>query len=133
MERQTLLETPSVSLWYYPKEGIIHHEIRQYVFGAELRKLLTTGGEALKKNHARKWLSDDRKNGPLSKEDGQWADKVWLPPIVAAGWNTWAMVQPELVIGQMNVKQFTDGFAKRGLTVKVFDDPARAMAWLAGL
>lgn len=133
MERQTILDTPGASLWYYPKEKIVHHQIHRYVCGPELRELLTRGGEVLKKNGARKWLSDDRKNGPLSKEDGQWADQIWLPPVVAAGWNTWAMVHPELVIGQMNVKQFTDGFAKKGLTVKVFDDPAKAMAWLAGL
>ncbi len=133
MERESILSTPAASLWSYPKLKIVHHEIHKYIFGPELREVLTRGGEVLRANHAHKWLSDDRKNGPLTKEDGQWANDVWRPGVIAAGWNAWAMVQPAMVIGQMNIKQFTDSFAKLGLKVRVFDAPEPAMDWLTGV
>lgn len=130
MDKQVIFESPAATLWYHPDDRIVHHEVHKFIYGAALRELLTKGGEVLKKNHARKWLSDDRKNGALSKDDGEWAAKVWQPPMVAAGWNTWAMVQPEAVIGQLNIRKFTENFLAMGLNVKVFSDPAPALTWL---
>jgi hypothetical protein len=130
MDRQIILDTPGATLWYYPATRLVHHEIHRYIFGKEFRDLLLKGTEVLRQNRGTRWLSDDRKNGALSKDDGQWTVDVWLPPTLAAGWKAWAMVQPESVIGQMNIKKFTDGMLARGLKVQVFADPAPAMAWL---
>lgn len=130
MDKQVILDSPSATLWYHPADRIVHHEVHKFLHGPALRELLTKGGEILKLNRARKWLSDDRKNGALSKEDGEWAATVWQPGIVAAGWNTWAMVQPEAVIGQMNIKKFTENFLALGLKVKVFREPGEALTWL---
>jgi hypothetical protein len=130
MERQTIVSTPSAVLWYYPAAGIVHHEIKHFIHGQELRDLLSRGAEVLISHHATKWLSDDRRNGALSKEDGEWADTVWRPPVIAAGWRVWAMVPPESVVGHMDIAKYTAAIAALGLKVRSFADPVTALAWL---
>jgi hypothetical protein len=131
MERQTILATPSAMLWYYPAAGgIVHHEIKRFIHGQELRDLLSRGSEVLIERHATKWLSDDRKNGALSKEDAAWAESVWRPPVLAAGWRAWAMVPPESVVGHMDISKYTAAAGALGLKVRTFSDPVTALAWL---
>jgi hypothetical protein len=130
MERQTILTTPSVLLWYYPATGIVHHEIRRFIHDQEFRDLLAKGAEVFRERHATKWLSDDRKNGALSKEDAEWAETVWRPPMLAAGWRAWAMVPPESVVGHMDISRYTAAIAALGLKVRSFSDPVAALAWL---
>ena len=79
---------------------------------------------------ATKWLSDDRKNGPLNTSDSDWARDDWFPRALAAGWKYWAVVLPELLIGQMNMQLFTTRYSKAGVTVRVFSDPDDALCWL---
>jgi len=115
------------------EKRIIHHEFKQFIHGERLREALTTGVELMKKHKATKWLSDDRKNGPLPKADGEWARTVWFPGAVKAGWKTWAVVLPEMVVGQMNMQDFIDQYQKQGIEARVFTSPQQAMAWLAGV
>jgi hypothetical protein len=39
-------------------------------------------------------------------------------------------VQPEKVIGQMNMKNLIEQYAKQGITAKMFSDPDEALEWL---
>lgn len=130
MDRETILATPSAMLWYYPGPGIVHHEIKRFIYGQEFRGLLSRGAEVLKQHHATKWLSDDRRNGALSKEDAEWAEGVWRPDVLAAGWKVWAMVPPESVLGHMDISRYTAAIAALGLKVRTFSDPVAALAWL---
>jgi hypothetical protein len=130
MPREIIFENGHVTLWYYPETKIIHHKFHKFVSGKNLREPLTAGLELLRKNGAVKWLSDDRENSALPQEDGLWATNEWFPRAVAAGWKFWALVQPQNVIGQMNIKRFVSDYSRRGVTVKVFDDPDDALAWL---
>lgn len=130
MEREIVLETAGAALFYYPRFGIVHHEIRAHLHGEEFRRLLLRGADLLQRHHATKWLSDDRGNAPLSREDGVWTQDVWLPPVLEAGWRHWAMVPPTSEDGQRNTRVFTDTMAALGLSVRLFSDPAEALAWL---
>ena len=130
MAPTTLYESSYVTLWYHPEKKIIHHQIHKFVFGEEFRKFLLIGTDALKKNHAPKWLSDDRNNSVLRKEDVEWGITNWFPQTVQAGWKFWAIVQPEKVIAQMNMQTLVDDYAKAGIVAKFFTDPDAAMAWL---
>jgi hypothetical protein len=69
-------------------------------------------------------------NGPLLKEDEAWAKTNWFPNVVKAGWKFWAIVMPAQVIGQLNMKRFVDDYAKAGITVSVFSESDKALAWL---
>ena len=125
-----LLETDKVALYYYPAEKIVHHELKSFVFGEQFRSVLEKGLEAFERFGATKWLSDDRGNGPLTSEDSTWALTEWAPRVMRAGWKFWAVVMPEKVLGQLNMKRWIKEYAERGVTVRAFTDPNEAMDWL---
>jgi hypothetical protein len=132
-ERVVLVEESVCSLWYYPKEKIVHHELRAFVHGARFRNLLDKGLDAFKQHGACKWLSDDRGNNALSQDDAEWAMSDWAPRVIAAGWKYWAVVMPEKVMGQINMKRWIKEYSDRGVTVQHFTDPNLAFEWLARL
>ena len=130
MQRQTIIETPFASLWYYPAERIVHHQIHKFIYGAAFRELLMKGAEVLKANGATKWVSDDRNNGALSSEDKAWADTSWQPQVIRSGWKTWAIVLPETIVGQMSIRRIIRENELLSLEVQVFTSPEEALAWI---
>ena len=129
--RQAIIETPFASLWYYPEERIVHHQIHRFIFGEAFRELLTKGAEVMKENGATRWVSDDRNNGALSTEDKAWADTIWRPMALRSGWKTWAIVLPETVVGQMNIRRIIQAEEVRCLEIQLFTSPDDALAWIA--
>ena len=80
---------------------------------------------------ATKWLSDDRQNAALSKEDFEWSTSIWRPRAVEAGWRYWALVLPEKITGQMSLqKVLIDFYGDSPVTFLLFNDPAEGMTWL---
>jgi hypothetical protein len=136
MERKplprSLIDNDSVALWYHPGKKIVHHEFRKFVHGKEFRDVLEKGLEAFRQYGACKWLSDDRGNGPISPADAEWARNDWAPRVISAGWKYWAVVLPEGVLGQMNMKRWIDEYGQQGVAAQAFSDPAVAMTWLEG-
>lgn len=130
MSTVTVLENEYASLWYHPEAKVVHHQFHKYIFGDAFRSVLSTGVEVMKKNGAHKWLSDDRNNSAVSKEDAEWGEAVWTPQVIGAGWKYWAVVLPEKVVGQMSLKRFMDDYSLRGVKVQVFSDPDKALKWL---
>jgi len=129
----TILDTEYATLWLHEDKKIVHHKVKKYIHSQNLQQLLMKGYETLKKNRCKKWLSDDLNNGPLGKEDEAWAKAKWFPEVVRAGWKYWAIVMPAQVIGQLNMKRFVDDYAKAGITVSVFSEPDKALAWLESM
>jgi hypothetical protein len=125
-----MLDNEHATLWYDDERGIVHHQFHRHMHGEAFRQVLNQGTALMQANGATKWLSDDRANAALKTEDSEWAQTDWFPRTMAAGWKFWALVQPEMVIGQLNMRRFTESYAKQGLTVAVFSDPARAREWL---
>ena len=130
MRRETVIETPFASLWYYPAERIVHHQIHKFIYGEAFRELLMKGAEVLEANRATKWVSDDRNNGALRSEDKTWADTCWQPLVIRAGWKTWAIVLPETIVGQMNMRRVVQGEGPLRLEVQLFTSPEEALAWI---
>jgi hypothetical protein len=131
MQPINILEDPSYTLRYHPDDKIVHHELRAYVHGQRFRNILDRGLDTFKKYGATKWLSDDRGNNALTPEDAQWAQSDWAPRVMAAGWKFWAVVMPEKVMGQINMRKWIKEYSDRGVTVRAFTDPDEAYAWLA--
>ena len=127
---EILIETEALRLLYRRDDKIVHHEIRQFVHGAQLRNMLERGLQVMEKHKADKWLSDDRGNGPLKPADEEWAKTQWFPRAVTAGWKHWAVVMPEAVLGQMNMRRWIELYAQRGMNAHPFDDPQLALKWL---
>jgi hypothetical protein len=131
-EARVLIDTEAASLRYYPATRIIHHELRRFVHGDDFRRILEEGLRVFIEHSACKWLSDDRGNGALKPADADWALNDWGPRVIAAGWKYWAVVLPEKVIGQMNMRRWIDTYASLGVTAMAFTNPRRAMTWLEG-
>jgi hypothetical protein len=127
---EVIIDSDAVSLRYHPRSKIVHHEIRRFVHGEDFREILEKGLAVLKQHMASKWLSDDRGNGPLKPADADWALNDWAPRVMAAGWKFWAVVMPEKVLGQMNMKRWIQTYAEQGVTARAFSDPDEAMTWL---
>ena len=130
MQPLTLLETEVISMWIYPERKMVHHVMKAYCFGAELRGALMTGAEAMERHGATKWLSDDRANSAVPPDDEEWAMQVWLPRVRAAGWRHWAAVQPDKIIGQINLARWVRSMSELGINARMFADPDEAMRWL---
>ena len=125
-----ILDNDAVSLRYYPGKKIVHHELKKFVHGETFRNVLEQGLALFKEYGAFKWLSDDRGNGALKPTDAEWALSDWAPRVMAAGWRYWAVVMPEKVIGQMNMRRWIETYAAQGVTAQAFTDPDEAFRWL---
>jgi hypothetical protein len=130
MPKEVIYDSPFATMWYHTDKKIVHHEIHKFIFGEEFHKFLLIGTEAIKKNRAKKWLSNDRSNSVLRKEDIDWGMVNWMPQTVQAGWKYWAIVQPEKAIAQMNMAQLVKVYADAGIVAKFFSDEDQAMKWL---
>ena len=60
----------------------------------------------------------------------EWGMSNWFPQTIQAGWKYWAIVQPEKVIAQLNMKKLVEDYAKAGIVAKFFSNPEEAMKWL---
>jgi hypothetical protein len=127
-----LLDNKFATLWYHPDTKIVHHQFHKFVYGEAFREVLNAGAEAMKKYRAEKWLSDDRQNSALKQKDLDWANTDWLPRVQAAGWKFWAIVQPENVLGRLNMQKAAQLPTGNGVMTRMFGDPDEAMAWLVG-
>jgi hypothetical protein len=126
----TVLQSPLFTLYYHPGTRIVHHEIRQFVTGQDFRDLLTAGSDVLRKNMARKWLSDDRGQWVLAKEDVDWSEAHWAPQTARSGWKYWAIVRAEKVLAKIAMEQLVAKYGKLGVKAQFFTDPRDGMAWL---
>lgn len=126
----SIVENDQISLWLYPGRQMIHHQMKVYCYGDRFREALNKGTEAMERYRVTKWLSDDRANGALPVEDTDWAEQVWFPKTKAAGWRHWSIVQPERIIGQINLARFVKKYAQLGINTRMFSDPDEAFKWL---
>jgi hypothetical protein len=129
-QKISIVENDQISLWVYPGRKMIHHQMKAYCYADKFREALVKGAEAMERYRATKWLSDDRANGALPAEDTAWAEQIWFPRTKAAGWRHWSVVQPEKVIGQINLARFVKKYAELGINARMFGDPDEALKWL---
>ncbi len=125
-----IIDNENATLRYYPGSKIVHHTFHQPTTGESFREIVNTGVELLRKNHASKWLSDDRKNGPLTADDTEWGKVNWFPQALEAGWKYWALVVPPDIKARLNLKEFVEAFSLQGVRIMVFTTPEEGLAWL---
>jgi hypothetical protein len=133
MSKIIIEDNAFATLWYHPEKKIVHHEFHKFFYGDAFHAFLLKGTETMKKNGAKKWLSDDRKYPVLRNEDMTWALANWFPQTVQAGWKYWAIVQPEAIIAKMNMEKVAETYAQAGIIAKHFSTPDEAQKWLESL
>ena len=129
-ERQLILQTDHVALWYYRELRIVHHQMVQAPSSEAFRELLSAGAETLERFSAIKWLSDDRGNTLLRPKDEKWADSEWLPRVLKAGFKFWAIVLPKAAIGKLNMRRLANEHVRRGIVSRIETSPYTAFEWL---
>lgn len=130
VEQTVILENEWGIIRYIADGNYIHHTIYQDVNLQDVRHFLETGLEALIEYGATKWLSDDRKNGPVYPEDVEWSNTMWGPKAASNGWKYWALVVPEAVIGRASMIDVVDAYFHMGVRVQTFSDVEAAREWL---
>ncbi len=126
-----LIENEYVTLQYLPDKACLYHVVHKPYPDEELIKnVLNTGAAALTQYGICKWLSDDRKTGPMSPEFIQWGATEFNPRAIAAGWKYWANVVPEQVATAANIFTIMQGVFEMGLRMMVFTDTEKAVQWL---
>ncbi|MFZ5893345.1 MAG: hypothetical protein ACOY0T_19955 [Myxococcota bacterium] len=123
-------ENESAVLYFHPRVRIVHHQLRGFIRGEQFRTLLEEGLKLLQSRRASKWLSDDRLNAPVTPADERWIKTDWTPRALAAGWKYWAIVLPENVLGQMNMRRWIEAHGQLGVTAQSFSEPEAARRWL---
>jgi hypothetical protein len=131
MATLTVLDNAVFTLWYHEESKIVHHQIHQFIHGEMYRQCLLEGVALLKKYNAHKWLSDDRKNAAILQEDILWSTETWQVDAFEAGWQYWAIVMPEKMVGKLTIQNIlSNKIAPGNLTVQTFSDPDLARDWL---
>jgi hypothetical protein len=130
MPRIVIVTNEYITLEYLTDKKIIFHTIHKPVGGQLLRDVLNAGTETLDKYGACKWLSDDRKNGPLSEEDREWGFNDWNRRTIEMGWKYWALVVPQEVADAGTMTPTINALYDLGLRVMVFTEVEDALGWL---
>lgn len=136
MNKIEIYSCPYITVGYYPDHQLIYHTVHQPMGLDQMdiyKEALTLGGDALVKYGLSKWLSDDRKNGPVPIELLEWGNQEWNPRLLANGWKYWANVVPESLHAAGSLIPIIDAFYERGLRMMVFTQVEDALAWLDDL
>lgn len=131
MTKQVILSNDHFDLYYHDSEKIIHHVFKEKLDSESFPRVLNAGTKVLRENRATKWLSDNRRQvNVLTDEDNAWANNVWLPKTMRAGWKYWAIVVPDSMLNRADLVRYVDSFHGKGIIVKVFSDDKVAFTWL---
>ncbi len=133
MQPVTVVENEYITLQYVPDQKYIYHVIHKPIPDQPLRDALNAGSEALKKYGACRWLSDDRLNGPLSKEIQEFGFNDWGPRTIKAGWKYWADVVPQQLVAAGALAPVMEAYFGLGLRMQVFSSVEDASAWLGAM
>ncbi len=131
MEREQIINKDYMELWYHPASKIVHHKMKKILPDGGHEELLSTGAECMEKHGATKWLSDDSEMVVVREEANKWAEEVWLPRVLKAGFKYWAIVKPNSsVFGNMQITRFAKEYREKGIAAKIFDTVEQAIVWL---
>lgn len=130
MSRVTVVDNEYITVEYLPDKAIIAHVIHQPIGGQILRDAMSIGAKALAEYGVTKWLSDDRKNGPLSPDDIEWGCRHWSRVAIESGWQYWAVVLPEHVVAAGSLAPCMHKLFEMGVGIVAFHNPDTAMRWI---
>ncbi|MBI5958639.1 MAG: hypothetical protein HY866_07890 [Chloroflexi bacterium] len=125
-----IVDNKYITIKFLPDKKMIHHTVHQPISGQNLRDALTAGFNALQHYGVSKWLSDDRKNGPMSDEDRDWGAENINRRSLEAGWKYWALVVPQALVAAGSMVPTIEAMFDLGLRMMVFSTVEEAFEWL---
>lgn len=133
MPNISVFNSEYITVEYLPDKQMIYHVVHKPV--AENLKIfqaaLDAGTKALQQYRVAKWLSDDRKNGPLPPEQYEWLESTkWSLRTIQFGWKYWANVVPENLVAAGTLTPLIDELYQHGLRMNVFASMEAAQKWL---
>jgi hypothetical protein len=132
MQPIIVVDNEYITVRYLPDKKIVYHTVHKPIESRLFMEALDAGGEVLRQNGAHKWLSDDRKNGPLSPEMIA-GPKIWGPGMIAAGWKYWANVVPKDIMAAGALVPVMETLLELGLRMMVFTTVEDAFRWLESM
>ena len=129
---ETILENEFISILYYPEQKIIAHTVHQPISNMQLMEAMKVASNFLVENNVSKWLSDDRKNGPIENDIAE-ADmdyKEYNQRMIDAGWRYWANVIPTSLEAAYTLTPVMEEMHDMGLQMNVFTSYDEAFDWL---
>ena len=133
MQPVTVFDNEYIIVQYLPDKKCIYHEVRKPIPHLPLVDALNAGSAAIQKYGVCKWLSDDRKNGPLAKETQEFGFNDWGPRTIKAGWKYWADVVPKELVAAGALAPVMEAYFGLGLRMQVFSSVEEAQEWLDSL
>lgn len=130
MSAIVVVDNEYMTIECFPEKGLIAHTFHQPISGQPFRDAMDAGTEMLARHGCYKWLSDDRKNGPLTPEDIEWAFNDWNLRTIDVGWKYWGLVVPTDMVSASSLTRVIMDLNERGLRVKVSDNLEDAAEWL---
>ncbi|MCU0476886.1 MAG: hypothetical protein MUC99_12410 [Anaerolineae bacterium] len=130
MSSTIIVDTPQLTIEYRPEHKTIYHVVHEPISDEPLQDALMKATYFLRDHGVTKWLSDDRKNGPLSDAQLEWGFTVWNKLAVSYGWKFWALVVPVEVEAAGSMFPLMESLHENGLRMRVFTTTEDALAWL---
>ncbi len=130
MEKEVILDNENITIWYYNSEKIIHQQFHKLTHGNEFREALIEIAGMFEIRGATKYLSDDRKNTVINREDMEWLKTVWRPRVTKTKWEYWAIVLPDADQGRIVMEKIINEYFSLGITLELFVNPVEALNWL---
>ena len=133
MSEIMLVNNEYITMKYLVDIEVIYHTIHRPMSDQPLRDALLKGFNALRIYGVCKWVSDDRKNGPMTPEDREWGMVNLNQRAMEAGWKYWALVAPSEVVAAGSLFPTMTALQELGLRMAVFSDLEEAFAWIEPL
>lgn len=129
---EIIVSNAYITVEYVAARQLIYHTIHQPVNQQPdaFKDALEKGTDVLKEHGLCKWLSDDRKNGPLSQDILDWAMNGWYQRTIDAGWRFWGNVVPVELEAAGTLSPVIYQLNKMNLKMHLFTDLDQALAWL---
>lgn len=123
-------QSPKAKIEWFEEGSFVRKTFNGFIMGEEMQNAFMAGLEVLKQYEGQKWLSDNRYVKLYRPEDAEWINQVWFVEAKKAGWQYWAVLEPEDIFGQQSLRPFIVAFAQQGITLKVFHQMEEAIEWL---
>ena len=125
-----VLETKNAKVEWIPELRAVFKTFHGFIYGDELKEVFNFGVDLLKKNKGHSWISDNRKHKPYRAQDREWMQAVFIPNAIEAGWTYWALIEPQSVLGKLNMKGDENLITDFGVVSRKFGDVESAFSWV---
>jgi hypothetical protein len=124
------LDEPWVTIRWDEAHRCVHSEWKAFANSSEFRASLMRALDAIRDKHAVGYLSDTRKVKVVVPDDQAWVNATWIPLLVEAGLQRFALVTAASGLGKVTVEDVIDLVDNRGLLMRGFGSLDEAQEWL---